>query len=102
MRLIQILLPLYDNAGVALPRELYDRVFSGLTERFGGATAYMRAPAQGAWKETGEEVNRDEVVIIEVMVARLERDWWAAYRRQLESEFRQEKIIIRALAVEEL
>jgi hypothetical protein len=36
------------------------------------------------------------------MVERLERDWWDAYRRQLEAEFRQEKILVRAMPVEEL
>jgi hypothetical protein len=45
--LIQILLPLYDNAGAPLPRELYDDVREELTRRFGGLTAFTRAPAEG-------------------------------------------------------
>jgi hypothetical protein len=100
--LVQLLLPLYDNDGRALARDLYDRVFQTLTERFGGVTAFTRSPAEGAWKEPGGGTNRDRVVIFEVMAQRLERDWWAAYRRQLEADFRQEKIVIRAMGVEEL
>ena len=102
MYLVQILLPLYDNAGRALPRELHDGVFRALAERFGGVTAFTRAPAEGAWMESGARVSRDEVVVFEVMVERLERDWWAVYRRQLEADFKQEKILIRAMGVEEL
>jgi hypothetical protein len=102
MFLVQILLPLYANDGRALARDLYDRVFRTLTERFGGATAFTRAPAEGAWKEPGSGVNRDRVVIFEVMVQRLDHDWWAAYRRQLEADFKQEKVLIRAMPVEEL
>jgi hypothetical protein len=102
VHLVQILLPVYDNDGRALARDLYDRVFRTLTERFGGVTAFTRSPAEGAWKEPGAGTNRDRVVIFEVMMDRLERDWWAAYRRQLETDFKQEKILIRATQVEEL
>jgi hypothetical protein len=102
MYLVQLLLPLYDNEGRALPRELHGRVFRALTERFGGVTAFTRSPAEGAWKEPGGGTSRDELVVLEVMVERLERDWWAAYRRQLEADFKQEKILIRAMGVEDL
>jgi hypothetical protein len=102
MYLVQILLPLFDNEGQALPRDLYDRVFRALTDRFGGVTAFTRSPAEGAWKEPGAGTSRDQVVIFEVMAERLERDWWAAHRRQLEADFKQEKILIRAMGVEEL
>jgi hypothetical protein len=102
MYLVQLLLPLFDNEGRALASDLYDAVFRALTERFGGVTAFTRSPAEGAWQEPGAGTNRDQVVIFEVMVDRLERDWWAAYRRQLEGDFKQEKILIRAMGVEEL
>jgi hypothetical protein len=102
MHLVQMLLPLYDNDGEPLPRELHAGVFRALTERFGGATAFTRSPAEGAWKEPGAGTTRDQVVIFEVMVQALERDWWAAYRRRLEVDFKQEKILIRATQVEEL
>ena len=98
MQLIQILLPLYDNAGRPFKEELFGRVRRELTERFGGLTAFTRAPAQGVWKDEGE-TRHDEIVVFEVMAERLDSDWWRAYRQELEQAFRQDEIIIRAQAV---
>jgi hypothetical protein len=102
VHLIQILLPLYDNAGRALPKERFATVARELSERFGGLTAYTRAPAKGIWKSPGGKREQDEIVIYEVMVARREKRWWAAYRRSLEREFRQQEVVIRAQIVEKL
>ena len=101
MYLIQFLLPLRDNAGRAFSRADFERVRTELTERFGGVTAFLQAPAQGAWKEEGQ-TTRDEVVLYEVMAEELERAWWKDYREQLERRFRQEAILVRALGVETL
>jgi hypothetical protein len=95
MHLIQILLPLYDNAGAPLPRELFADVRQELAEAFGGLTAFSRAPAEGLWKEGGE-TTRDDIVVFEVMAERLDESWWRAYRDKLERRFRQDEIIIRA------
>lgn len=103
MHLVQLLLPLYDNEKRAFARDEYDRVRRELTERFGGVTAHVRAPAEGRWKKDDEsEVARDEVVIYEVMTHALERDWWARYRDELARRFRQEELLIRASEVERL
>ena len=40
------------------------------------------AAAQGTWKEDDGEVDRDEVVMCEVMVDPLERTRWADYRKE--------------------
>jgi hypothetical protein len=93
--LIQILLPLYDNAGAPLPRELYARVREELTGKYGGLTAFSRAPAEGLWQE-GSETKRDDIVVLEVMADQLDRAWWQGYRRDLERAFRQEAIVVRA------
>ena len=100
MHLIQILLPLYDNERRRFPRATYDAVRAELTERFGGLTAYTRAPAEGVWAEEGERPNRDDIVIFEVMADRADRPWWREYRHALEREFRQDAIIIRAQEIE--
>jgi hypothetical protein len=63
MYLIQVLLPLYDNAGRPLAPALHQAVGTELTERFGGLTAYTRAPAQGLWKEDDARTHRDDIVI---------------------------------------
>ncbi|HZB24960.1 MAG TPA: hypothetical protein VE379_02430 [Vicinamibacterales bacterium] len=98
--LVQILLPLYDNEGRTLDAELFGRVRAELTERFGGLTAHMRAPARGLWKTEDGGVARDDIVILEVMAEALDGPWWDAYRRTLEARFRQEQILVRATRVE--
>lgn len=101
MHLVQILLPLYDPEGVRFGREAFDGVARELTERFGGLTAYTRAPAAGLWKEGGD-TQRDDIVVYEVMVDALDRDWWSAYRRGLEERFRQEELVVRAQEIARL
>jgi|SRR5690349_20234600 hypothetical protein len=98
---IEIFLPLYDNEGRAFARGEFDRVRRELTDRFGGVTAFTRAPAEGVWKEGGEET-RDQIVIFEVMVARLDREWWGMFRAELGRRFRQEELLIRASEIEKL
>jgi hypothetical protein len=95
MHLVQILLPLYDNAGTPLPRELFATVREELARAFGGLTAFTRAPAEGLWTNGGE-TTRDEIVVFEVMAERLDESWWRAYRDKLEQRFRQDEIVVRA------
>ena len=102
MHLVQILLPLYDDEGRAFGRDALVRVREELTERFGGVTAYLRSPAEGAWREPGGEVDRDDVVILEVMADALDRAWWAEYREALEARFRQDEVVVRAMGMERL
>jgi hypothetical protein len=101
MYLIQILLPLYDNEGEAFEQKVYDRVREELMKKFGGVTAFQSSPAEGIWKEGGQ-VSRDAIIVFEVMVAELEREWWTGYRRDLEARFRQERMIVRATSIEQL
>lgn len=103
MFLVQMLLPLYDNAGRRVPHERFYQIRDELTERFGGVTAFLRSPAQGTWKEDNKgAVERDEVVMCEVMVDVLDRPWWADYRRTVETRFGQRELMVRALQVERL
>lgn len=95
MFLVQILLPLYDNTGAAIARTEFGRVRDELTERFGGLTAYNRAPAEGIWDDAGSRT-RDEIVVHEVMTERLDEGWWREYRRELERRFRQDVVVVRA------
>ena len=99
MYLVQALLPLRDNEGCDFPRETFDHVVQQLTDQFGGATAYTRSPAEGAWAQDDRE-QREDVIVVEVMVEKLDRSWWAEFRRQLEGNFGQEQILARALRVE--
>ncbi len=96
MHLVQILLPIHDNVGEPFPREQYGWVRKELTERFGGLTVYTRAPAEGSWKPNGNHTSLDDIVVFEVMARELEALWWADYRKELETRFRQDVIVIRA------
>lgn len=99
MYLIQILLPLYDNEGQRFGAEQFNPIRHELSARFGGLTAFTRAPAEGVWEEHGKR-QHDDVVVYEVMADALDRTWWRDYRSTLEREFRQDVILIRSQAVE--
>lgn len=101
MHLVQILVPLFDNDGEHFPPESYRRLRAELSERFGGLTAFTRAPAEGLWTDGGE-TSHDEIVIFEVMTETLDRAFWRSYRAELEARFRQDVIVIRAQAIEQL
>ncbi len=101
MYLIQILLPLYTNEGEAFAQSAYDRVRDELTKKFGGVTAFRSSPAEGIWKEGGR-ISRDAIIVFEVMTEELERDWWTTYRDELETCFRQERMVVRATEIEQL
>lgn len=94
---MQILVPLYDNEGHPFEAREYVRLRSELADRFGGVTAYTRAPARGVWKGDTGETTRDDIVIFEVMTADLDEAWWKAFRQELEGRFRQDSLIVRAL-----
>ena len=100
--LVQVLLPTHRHNGAPVAPEEFARVRVELTERFGGVTAYSRSPATGLWKRDDEEVERDQVIMIEVVVEVFDREWWARYREQLETRFGQEEVLARALAMERI
>lgn len=64
MYLVQILLPVHDNEGQPFDAKAHARVRQELTERFGGVTAFIQAPAQGSDDENGK-IQHDDIVIIE-------------------------------------
>jgi hypothetical protein len=101
MHLIQILLPLTDNEGSPLPGKLFTDIKVELTGRFKGLTVYSRAPAEGLWNPR-KGTRRDEIVVYEVMIDHLDREWWRGYRVRLEQLCCQESIVIRAEAIEVL
>lgn len=102
LQLVQLFLPLRDDQRKAFPRSDFDRVRKELTDRFGGVTAFARAPAVGLWEDEDGDVQQDDVVLFEVMADHIDREWWRTYGDQLKLRFRQEEILIRATAVERL
>ena len=68
-----------------------------LTDRFGGLTAFTRAPAEGLWEDDKGSVVRDDVIVVEVMSDEPDDVWWRTYKVTLAQRFGQETILIRQL-----
>ncbi len=101
MYIVQVLLPLSDNAGKPFPVETLKDIHRELASRFGGLTAYTRAPAEGEWAREGAPA-RDDIVVVEVMTDILDRDWWRRFRERTEHILQQDRLIIRAHPTEML
>jgi hypothetical protein len=99
MYLIELFLPLADNQGAPFPAEQHEAVEQALTEKFGGVTAYARAPASGRWKSSHSEQQQDDLIIYEVMTAEFDEPWWKNYRARLEAVFRQQRLLVRLHSV---
>jgi len=99
--LIQILLP-RGTAGKDDRTEdsPFARTRAELVEKFDGVTAYLRSPALGAWVAPDGRVERDEIVMVEVLTQTFDRSWWRAYAATLADRFDQDSIHIRALPAE--
>ncbi len=83
MQIVEVFLPLDTGSGIAIDAEVIEGIVGGLADRFGGATAFTRAPADGLWKQ-GSTMEKDRILIIEVMVSALDQAWWKDYRNKLE------------------
>lgn len=101
MHLVQILLPLATNDGAPVPEAVIRDIREELIARFGGLTAYSRAPAQGVWAHDGVR-QRDDIAVVEVMVESLDENWWHAFRLRLERLLEQEALVIRAYEIRRL
>ncbi|WP_313199626.1 hypothetical protein [Rhizobium sp.] len=95
--LIQIFLPF--NVGDA--RQMIEAVESELLDRFGGVTLNINSPAKGLW-DSGAGVERDKIIVVEIMTEELDLGCWHNYRQQFERTFDQDEILIRAAQVSQL
>jgi len=102
MHLVQLFLPLRGDHAETFGSNCYARVRDELTEAFGGVTAYQRAPAVGLWEAPDGEVERDDIVLFEAMVATLDREWWSSYGQELARRFKQDEVLVRACPCERL
>jgi hypothetical protein len=96
MWLVQIFVPVSKESDEAFPD-----IKEQLSTRFGGVTAYSRAPAEGIWRE-GKTKEKDDIVIVEVMTDDLDRDWWHGFRKRLERRLNQDELVVRVQAIERL
>jgi hypothetical protein len=93
--LIQILLPKETGNGKPIAQAWFEGLLNGLTDKFGGATSFVRAPGQGLWR-SGGETQRDNIAVVEVMAERLDPVFWRCMRERLDKELSQKVIVIRA------
>lgn len=47
-------------------------------------------------------MERDQIVVAEVMTENLDQLWWRVYRHELECVFGQQEIVIRALPIKRI
>ncbi|EFW80208.1 hypothetical protein ALP26_01755 [Pseudomonas savastanoi pv. glycinea] len=100
MHLIEIFLPQCDNQGHDFSSGLFSRVRQDLVERFGGMTAFTRMPVEGLWDTPDGDKCYDAIIIYEVMVQELDRQWWRDYKADLEKRFAQEELLIRISSID--
>ena len=98
MFIIELLLPLKATPPA---RALYGSLRKALIEKFGGVTSFTRAPAEGLW-ENGEGVEKDDIVVLEVMAEELDRDWWRHFRQKLERKLQEKELVVRCHKIERL
>jgi hypothetical protein len=99
--LVEIFIPLKRGDGTPVERVWFEALLQELSERFGGATSFARAPGEGLWNEGGEE-DRDDIAVIEVMTDELDGAYWSDLKKRLEHELQQEELLARASAMRRL
>ena len=102
MVLIQLLLPTPFPNGTASQdaTAAMAETRRELAETFAGLTAYVRSPAKGMWTAPDGHTEQDDVVMVEVVTERFDREWWRTYANKLATRFRQEVVHIRAMPIE--
>jgi hypothetical protein len=98
--LVQILLPLYDKDGERFSLHVLEEIERDLTSQFGGVTSFSRSPARGRWVDERGGVERDEVIVCEVMVPAVDREWWLRYKDVLARRLGQSELVVRSLPLE--
>jgi hypothetical protein len=93
-KLIQILLP--TNAAA---EAIFEELSQELTAKFGGVTSFIRAPAEGRWKN-GSHTEKDDIGVIEVMTEEVDSGYWTDLGSRLEQALSQEHIVIRCQPME--
>ena len=99
--LVQILLPKETGKGQPIGKEWFDGFLKELTDKFGGATSFLRAPGTGLW-QSGGGTEKDSIAVVEVMAEEIDRVYWQSLRKRLERELYQEEIVIRAQEISRL
>jgi hypothetical protein len=99
--LVEILLPKETGKGQPISKDWFDGLLKELTDKFGGATSFLRAPGQGRW-QSGGGTAKDSIAVVEVMVEKIDESYWKSLREKLERELSQDEIVIRTQQIRRL
>lgn len=99
--LVEILLPKETGRGQPIGKDWFDGFLKELTDRFGGATSFLRAPGEGLW-QCGGGTEKDSIAVVEVMVEEIDGSYWQSLLKRLERELSQDEVVIRAQAIRRL
>jgi hypothetical protein len=92
--LVEVYLPVIEETSRCITE-----IEARLTDKFGGITMHVNSPAKGLWKNHEDHLEHDEVIVVEVMADDIDRDWWSAFRAELETLLRQDEIVVRATEI---
>ena len=95
MHLVQLLLPVKADSDAAIAQTRDE-----LVDIYDGVTAYVRSAARGAWLAPDGKQEHDDVIMVEVVVHTLDREWWREYRDTLAARFGEEQIHVRIIPAE--
>jgi len=87
---VQILLPKETGIGQPIGKDWFDGFLKELTEKFGGATSFLRAPGRGLWQR-GSGTEKDSIAVVEVMAEEIDCAYWQSLRERLERSFPRRK-----------
>jgi len=99
--LVEILLPKATGKGQPIGKDWFDGFLKELTDRFGGATSFLRASGQGLW-QSGGGTEQDSIAVVEVMLEEIDSSYWQSLRERLERELSQDEVVIRAQEIRRL
>ena len=102
LREYDIYVPLNYNDGTPVDARKFQKLQKTLLSHFTGLTVFPQ-PQRGYWKESGVTYE-DEIVLYRVVTRKSAsaRQFLKKLKKQLESDFRQEKILIVEREVKEL
>lgn len=89
--LVSLFLPLNaSSSGFRKLRTLESQV----SKKFGGVSIYNQSPVSGLWNSDKSNAH-DELIVVEVMCPVFDQTYWKALKAKLETELKQEQILIR-------
>lgn len=98
----ELFIPLHDQKGKNFPEKYYATLQQLLLKKFGGVTVYHRTPVTGIWDGSASGVDKDKLIIFEVMAVTGDEAFWNKLKGDLEKQFQQAEILIRSTRINTL